>query len=347
MIPYWLFFLIPLFPLFVGGRLKDANTQQALWIAAWLFFSLAIGWRFEVGGDWFAYLNHLRLRSGMPLSEILSGSDPGYYLLNWITAQLGGSIYWVNTFSGMLLMAGIVRFSRSTPVPSLAFLVAVPYMIIVVGMGYTRQSAALGLILIGLVSLGRQNMRAFMFWTIVGATFHKSAVLMLPVAALASTSNRFWSFFWGGVISLVAAYLFVFDSAGSLWVNYVEAEYHSQGGLIRVVMNAVPGLLFLLLHRRMRLAEAEQKLWFWMSILSIVCIPLVMLSSTATDRVALYLIPVQLFVFSHLPFIANEPRLRAAIVLAVVGYYALVQFVWLVFATHSHAWLPYRVFWLN
>src|SRR5690554_876244 len=226
-------------------------------------------------------------------------------------------------------------------------MVAVPYLIIVVGMGYTRQSAALGFLLIGLVSLANAKMRWFVFWVMIGATFHKSAVLMLPVAALASTSNRFWSLLWVGIISLVGGYLFVFDSADALWANYVEADYQSQGGLIRVLMNSVPAVLFLLFHRHLRLTVAEDKLWFWMSVLALACIPLVVLSSTATDRVALFLIPIELFVFCRLSFVLSGARLSGWVVLGVVGYYMLVQAVWLFFASHAFAWLPYEnIIWL-
>src|SRR5690554_6934562 len=149
----------------------------------------------------------------------------------------------------MILMTGVVRFARAQPLPWLALMAAVPYLIIVVGMGYTRQSAALGLLLIGLVSLGNAQMRWFVFWVMLGATFHKSVVLMLPVAALASTSNRFWSLLWIGLMSVVGGYLFVFDSADALWANYVEADIQSQGGMIRVLMSAVPAVLFFTFRR--------------------------------------------------------------------------------------------------
>lgn len=139
----------------------------------------------------------------------------------------------------------------------------------------------------------------------------------------------------------------MFDSAEHLWANYVEADYQSQGGLIRVLMNSVPAVLFLFFSRSMRISDAERKLWSWMAFLSLACIPLVIISSTATDRVALYLIPIQLFVFSHLPSIAKDPRVRGFVVLAVIGYYGLVQFVWLVFGAHSYAWVPYRFLLFN
>jgi len=346
MLPYWLLFSLPASAILANRRLSE-RSQVWVWFTVWLFFVLAIGLRFEVGGDWFAYVRHLEMRVTMPFPQILVGSDPGYYLINWIVAQAGGSIYWVNTVCGMILMTGVVRFARAQPLPWLALMAAVPYLIIVVGMGYTRQSAALGFLLIGLVSLANAKMRWFVFWVMIGATFHKSAVLMLPVAALASTSNRFWSLLWVGLMSLVGGYLFVFDQADVLWANYVEADYQSQGGLIRVLMNSVPAVVFFLFRRQLRLNESEDKLWFWMSTLSLVCIPLVVLSSTATDRVALYLIPAQLFVFSRVPFVMNEPRQRGLVVLGVVGYYTLVQAVWLLFAGHTYAWLPYQnVLWL-
>ena len=64
--------------------------------------------------------------------------------------------------------------------------------------------------------------------------------------------------------------------------------------------------------------------------------------ATAIDRVALYLIPLQLFVFARLPRLARTVKGRTLLVLGVVGYYSAVQFVWLNFATHAQYWLPYQ-----
>lgn len=346
MLPYWLFFLVPAGVVLANRRLTEKSRLYS-WGLVWFLFSLAIGLRYQVGGDWFNYLRLFEQYSDKSFWQLIFGEDPAYYLLSWLVAQAGGSIFWVNSVCGMIVMAGVVRFAKAQPLSWLALLVAVPYLIIVVGMGYTRQSAALGLLLIGLVSLGNGQMRWFVFWVMLGAAFHKSAVLMLPVAALASTSNRYWSLFWVGLMSLVGGYIFVFDSADALWANYVEADYQSQGGLIRVLMNAVPALLFFMFRRSLRLTEAEDKLWFWMALLALVCIPLVVLSSTATDRVALYLIPIQMFVFARLPFVVTDPRQRGLVALGVIGYYGLVQAVWLFFATHAYAWLPYRnILWL-
>lgn len=342
MTPYWVLFFIPALALLSSRKMSEHSTK-IVWALVWVVFSLVIGLRHEIGADWFSYDNHLYLKSLASLSDVLIGGDPGYYLITWAVAQLGGTIHWVNLFCGMIVAAGVIRFSKNQPLPWLALLVSIPYLIIVVAMGYTRQSVALALVLVGLVALKKENLLWFALWVTLAATFHKSAVLMLPIAALSASRNRFWTLLWVGVVSLVAAYFFILDSVDQLVDVYLGGRYESSGALIRVFMNAVPAMLYILLIRSFRLSEAEKRLWFWMSLIAIACIPLVVISSTATDRVALYFIPIQLFVFSRLPFVLSDARKRALVVLSILGYYALVQVVWLNFASHADAWVPYEM----
>src|SRR6056300_1738535 len=163
MLPYWLLLLIPAAAIFIN-RSMVGPSQVLIWWGVWLFYVLAVGLRFEVGGDWFSYINHLEMRTGASMTQVLLGSDPGYYLINWVVAQFDGSIAWVNVACAIVLVTGVLSFARSQPLPWLAFFVAVPYLIIVVGMGYTRQSAALGFLLIGLVAIGNGRMKTFVIW---------------------------------------------------------------------------------------------------------------------------------------------------------------------------------------
>jgi hypothetical protein len=58
------------------------------------------------------------------------------------------------------------------------------------------------------------------------------------------------------------------------------------------------------------------------------------------------MLPLQLVVFSHFPDVISKKTVRdvTAPVAGVVLYYGLVQFVWLNFAAHAFAWLPYRFY---
>jgi hypothetical protein len=64
-------------------------------------------------------------------------------------------------------------------------------------------------------------------------------------------------------------------------------------------------------------------------------------SSTAIDRLALYIIPLQLAVLSRLPIAFNR---SGSLRLVIMAYSAGVLFVWLNFAKHAEYWLPYQFY---
>ena len=352
--PYWLIFLLPaLVALYARRhRLHAATGLRSLkldvvWFATVIMLTLLTGFRFEVGGDWSNYVGYVYSARHAPIATILTGKDPGYQLLNWISAQMHWDIYGVNLICGAIFSLCLAVFCRSLPRPWLALAVAVPYLVIVVAMGYSRQGVALGLSMLGLVALGRRETRWFLFWVVLGATFHKSAVILLPIAALAATRSRFWTALWVGVVALGAYMLLLEKAVESLVTSYVQANRESQGAMIRLLMNAVPATILLFWQRRFEFSKAESLLWRWFAIISLALLGLFMVlpASTALDRVALYMLPLQLVVFSHLPDVFGHRGGRnQVLVAAVLFYYAAVQFVWLNYASHAIAWLPYRFY---
>lgn len=320
------------------------STFGWAFIAAGL--SLFIGLRYQVGGDWNAYISYITRASQASLLELLSFDDPGYWLVNGLSIWLGFGVWFVNLFSAAVFSIGLVLFVRRMPAPALALVVSIPYMVIVLAMGYTRQAVALGFIMWGLTYLLDQRIRHFMVMLFLAAIFHKSAVILAPLAVLANTQNRIWTGLWVAVSGLMLYWLFLAEKVTGLWQNYVEAEYgqSSEGGPVRVAMNVVPAVLFLMFRKRFHwLAAEERMLWFWVSAFAILCLPLVFQAPTAVDRVALYFMPIQLVVFGSIPRLvsAGSGVLARGIVIA---FYGLVQFVWLNYAQTAFAWLPYR-FW--
>ena len=177
MLPYWLMFMIPaLVALATGlraGFRKNWRTLHAgrpLGGLVLIVPALLIGWRFQVGGDWLAYIRYLNQADGLAISDISLGDDPGYWLVNIISSQMGWGVIGVNAICGLLFSIGLVFFSRHLPRPWLALAVAVPYMVIVVAMGYSRQGVALGLAMLGLVA-GARKIPTFVIWILLGATF--------------------------------------------------------------------------------------------------------------------------------------------------------------------------------
>jgi hypothetical protein len=347
MLPYWLLFLIPA----IAAITDQANMtrQRALgfgWIMMWLLLTLMIGWRYQVGADWFNYERIFRSNLYFSFSEVLRRDDPAYGLLNWWAAKNEFTTTFVNTICGAIFAWGLITFARRQPLPWLAILVAVPYLVTVVAMGYTRQAVAIGCALLALSGLAQNSTVRFAIWIGVAALFHKTAVLLIPVAVLATTKSRIWTGVWVGAFALLLYQLLLAESVDRLISGYIDAGYQSQGAAIRVAMNALPAAAFMLYREHFQLKGAELNLWTYMSLgaLGFIILLLVSPSSTAVDRMALYLVPVQIFVLSRLP-LALE-RCYGAGQLAQIGvvtYSALVLFVWLNFAAHSRYWLPYQM----
>ncbi len=318
-----------------------------LWLFPLIGLTLVIGLRHEVGGDWDYYLPYTESAQWLTLKEAISESDPGYGLLNWLGANWGGGIYLVNTVCGLLFSLGLTAFCRQLPRPWLALAVAVPYLVLVVAMGYSRQGVALGISMWGFALLQRGRLWKFILSIAVAGLFHKSALVLILVAFASRTKNKFLTFI---AVLAVAAGLYVLilaDSLDFLRVGYLEAEYQSAGAGVRVAMNALPGLVFLMFQKRFVLTPDQHRLWIYMAWVSLGFVALLWLSpsSTAVDRVALYLIPLQLFAWAHFPDAIGKPGRRNLFgVLLVLGYYSAVLFVWLFFADHRHAWIPYKFY---
>lgn len=349
MLIYWLLFLIPAF-LALSGEKRERNpvsrfhplALDGFWMIVIIFLTLIIGLRYQVGGDWHTYLLILSRSEGEEFSIL---RDPGYAAMNKLSTYIGFGIYGVNIICGFIFSLGLGLFCKSLPRPLLALSVAMPYLVIVVAMGYSRQAVSLGLCMLGLAYLGRGNLLRFVFFIMIAITIHKSSMILMPLAALAATKNKVSLFISIFFLSIIIYIVFLAETFDIIYRNYVEVQQQSSGAFIRLAMNALPSIIFLVLHKKFNLEEQEEKIWKWFSYFSILLFLLFFLTdaNTALDRIALYAIPIQLVVFSYLPDIFKiGGHFNKLIILIIIFYYLLALLVWINFAAHSFAWIPYN-----
>lgn len=308
---------------------------------------IMVGLRYEVGGDWDAYLAILDGLRFYDFGEALFLSDPGYVFLNWATNQLGWDIWAVNLACALIFTWGLVHFARRQPNPWLACLVAIPYLVIVVGMGYTRQAVAIALMMMAIVAFTGERFVRTLVLISLAVLFHKTALVIVLLLLLTIARSRAAI---AGVMLIsggILYYIFLGSSLERLMSNYEDANYDSAGAAVRLAMNIVPALIFLPLQKRFGFSEVERKLWrnFALAAVAAAVALFVFQSSTAVDRLALYLVPLQVIVFSRLPYMVGlNSSTRFTLIAVVILYSAAVQFVWLQFATHADAWLPYQIY---
>jgi EpsG family len=345
-LPYWI-----LFSVFALGSLQGSSPSQGLrrhgllLAVAGLLAALFIGLRFETGGDWMNYLGiyqELGVQS-LPDALVSPRSDPSYSLINWIAYQAGAELWVVNLVCGCIMCWGVVKFANTQPSPWLVMLVAIPYLIIVVGMGYTRQAVAIAFELVAISAFVSGSILRFLIYGVIAVTFHKSAIVFFPLVGLAITRNRLIVTLLIAMASAILYWTVVSQRVGVLANNYEALESHGAG--VRILMNVIPGILFLLFRRRFAVAEHESKLWRNLAFAALATGAALFLTSasTAIDRLALYLIPLQLFVFGRLPVaFSSGRRPLPGYVIAVIAYSAAVQFVWLSYGDNARYWIPYR-----
>ena len=347
MLPYWLMFLLPSFGAIAGlGRHVEGRRRDlAFLVLLFVVFAALIGLREETGGDFFAYRKMVQVIGYERLSTSFSYGDPGFTLLATLSNALGLGIYGVNFGCGALLLIGLLRFSRRLPDPWLGIAAAVPYMLIVIGMGYIRQGAAIGFIMLAMINLEHRRFGWMAFDLVMAMTFHVTAVCVVPLLGFAILRNRPLFLVPIVLLGVVAYFLILRARFDTLYSGYVTTEIGSSGALIRLSMNALPAILLLALRRRFPIPEPAKSAWLVIALLSLAMIPIVLVfpSSTVIDRIGLFFSPIQLLVFGHITaiFAANEREQRTATFLSLM-FYGVVLFVWLNYATFSRWWIPYR-----
>jgi hypothetical protein len=87
----------------------------------------------------------------------------------------------------------------------------------------------------------------------------------------------------------------------------------------------------------------EYRIWrnFALASLVFTILLFVLTSSTAVDRMSLYLMPLQIAVLTRVALL-GESRIPGTT--AVLVYLFTVQFVWLNFAEHAQYWVPYQIY---
>jgi hypothetical protein len=103
----------------------------------------------------------------------------------------------------------------------------------------------------------------------------------------------------------------------------------------------------LIFRNRFLLTKEQRSFWTWMALSALLLVVALNVSpsSTAVDRVALYWIPLQLFVLSRLPNVLGLRTGKNAFwVSLILMYSASVLFVWLFYGVHSIYWVPYKFY---
>ena len=303
-----------------------------------------IGYRFGVGCDWPTYQHHLAMAKGFGLKDLLAHGDYAHWAVYTITAQWEMGIYPANLLYAAIFCYGLKRLAASTSNPWLAIAVAIPYLVTVVAMGYSRQACAIGILMVAFSQIRDISLLRYTLFVFVAALFHSSAVIMMPLALYlgkTSVGHKFSALLFLGVFGFI--FILENSQADRIVTQYIDKSMASSGGLIRVLMNAITGVLVLLYRRKWQLYFGDYVFWRMLAIMALVSVPMVFQWSTAIDRIGLYLLVLQPVVFSRLSLLVFGRNQSSLIVIGVLSLLLAVHLVWLNFGVHAAlCWIPYK-----
>lgn len=310
-----------------------------------LFYTLVSAFRSEVGGDWFSYLYMFGTVRLGGLSEAFTATDPAFGLLLYISNGLGTGIYLVNGVCSAILFYGVARAALQTREPWLAVTVAVPYLLIVVGMGYVRQAAAIGLVLVAIDAVRRERIPRALGMLASATFFHSTAIVTWPLFAVALANRNKLRYLIFSTAGVVAMWFLILNRLGEFGEDYLGDSYESGGTLVRLLMGVIPSLLLLVSVRRFQIGGRARSIWIGFALANIFALVgyFISPSSTAVDRIALYFTGVQLVAFGSIgDLLGFSMRSRALLRLLVIAYATATLLVWLSYATNASAWVPYK-----
>lgn len=347
MLPYYLFFFTFAVLSLLPFRF-DKGMERLAWSLAILLGTLFIGLRHEVGGDWINYVDNIRIINDTDTSVWLNFSkfDIGYQLIAFIGSRFGMGIYGANILSGFIVMMCLSFFAKRQPYPWITMAISVPFFLIAVNMGTIRQGLAVSIILVALTQINSSNIRYF-FITLVAFFFHKSALIMFGLLFVKNISFYKLSFL---ILFLSVCYLIILrlDAIQTLLESYlIKPDYESDGALIRLAISFLPSAALFLFYKELNNKFEDNWVYLWIALATIFLILISGRLSTLADRLAYYSIPIQLAIWPRLIFVQKSQLIREYFAISIILGYLVILIVWLNFANHSFAWIPYDIVWFG
>lgn len=312
-----------------------------------IFLIFLIGLRYEVGGDFDSYFKLfyvLKSRDNFEAAILTSGGDILYNILNLLVSKLGLNYATVNFLCALIFIFCLYEYSKKQKDPILTLMIAFPYLILVVSMGYVRQACAIGLFLYSLDFIINRKIVYSFFILFLATLFHKTSIILIPIVFLAINYKRIKIFIISAFIILILFIILFYRDFLGYANNYaINPIMESPGVFYRTSLNLFASIIFgLFFWKYFKINPILYNIYFYLSISSILLFVLQFYSTTLVDRLSLYIFPLQLFVFSSLPYLIKDNfRSLFTNYLIKFSYFFLLIF-WLLYANHSYLWKPYK-----
>lgn len=341
---FWLFFSFFSLPLKFG---RYSRILVLLLLLLLLFYS---GFRYEVGGDWESYLyKYDKYNYINSFSEFVNISEPGYGLINLLSIFFNiDGIYFVNAICAFLFYINFYFFSKRFGNLFFPIFICFAYTIIVVTTGYTRQSVAMGFILMAISGILDESKLKFFLGIFFAVLFHNTAILFLIFSPFLYKNINLKNnilFYLYSIFSISFILFLLYYATLSEHNSYTEVDGKmSSGGVyMRLLMHIIP-MCYYVYYRPYFILKFPliYRFFDYNFIFILVMFFLANFLSTLVDRLNLYFFYFDILILSYVYFKSNLDKKLLCWVLIFLSN-SIVLFLWLNFGKWTALkWIPYQ-----
>lgn len=358
---YNITYLLLVLLLLVSRLTSNTNTRSVLYFLALGFLFAFAALRYEVGCDYDQYRWIFLSYINKPISEILFGLEPLYYLTSHLVYRAGLPYMWINVICSFVFFLGLHAIAKRQPLPLALLALAFPILIVNMPMSAVRQSISIGIMCFAYLAFSDQQPRKFVLLTVLASLFHTSAIvfiLLWPLARKGLTKKAM------AITALLAipSSIFILNLEGSLHAitrHILDKEAAvAFGAPIRLALLSLTGLLFL------RYFSNEWKYRYdfdydLVKLGSIIMISIPVfyagsyilsfaigyhyMTSVTGDRFGYYLVPLQLIILARLPMFYRR-KITYLLRVAPYIFLGLILYTWTQISTiYEKCYSPYQL----
>lgn len=325
--------------------LKQGIRRGAGYWAVLLALILFAGFRYEVGCDWNGYLANWTQSIGEPLNTVIQNGEPAHWTAIALLQDAGLSYTYLLVVASVIFFTGFSVLARRQPNPYAMLVLAFPILIINMPMSGIRQAEAVGIMCVAFAAFIDRRMMRFIALVLLAFLFHRSAVVFLFLAPLIPGRLDKKNIALAALLSLPGVYFVLQSSAADLATSrYVDTGVDAAGASFRLMILSLSGVFYLwkLAPKWRDQFPEDYKLVTIGAWMMVAFFGLFFVASVIGDRFGYYLIPLQLMIFTRIPYIQGlkDRRLwKAAPYVAL----SIVFFVWTQFSWHfQQCYVPYQ-----
>lgn len=326
----------------VAARVVARNSQRLnsyLFYAFCLFLFIFVGFRYEVGCDWFSYASYARY--GHPVYSDLMAAfqqrDPLFHVLARIISRSDLDFYpAINVFGAAVFFFGVVRLGRGLP-DKLSFLLYLfPVAIVALPMSGLRQAIATGFLMLAFRGLIDGRVRTFLLFVLLASGFHGSAFLFIIIWPLIIPVRVQVKISLILLLSVPATLLFLSSATVDTAIDrYTNTNLDAAGTLFRLGLLAIGSAAYFLLFRKgwrklhpSTAFVGDFSATATFALLIVAVLPVLNLSSVVIDRLGLYLSVFVAFTLAVGPYLGLPPDRRRAVIAMFHVIYVLFFVLW-------------------